>query len=714
MSKLKKLLVGFLALVLTITMLPVQATVTAYADTTTTTSTIDTTKKGSLTIHKYEYNGNNGSVGTGSESDSVPSDAVGLNDVKFQVTLVAKIDDCYGPDGELITLDKALEITKKNSESSDFSNIGDWQYVTTASKTIEVDGEEVEVKGIATLDDLPLGIYLVQEVSAPAQITGKTADFLVSIPMTNSISQDPVNDPPSSDQWIYDVHVYPKNSSTYASVTLLKKGQVGNTDAGALVGATFVLQKKGTDGKWTTIEVNNKNEAIGKDGVLTTDSYGKIFASNLAPGEYRFVEIGVPNESGYIMDGATTYEFEIASEDATDKNEDGTPVYSKGAVLIGGQAVDTTQNPIIAINHKPDVEKQVQTADGWANAYDYSVGDTVPYRIKVDVPENVASLKDFTITDTMQAQTYESGTLRIFSNEALTDEILLDDDDREYRVEEVSTSGWKIAFNSTKDDGSYTSLLEEYKGSSIYIYFEAKLTSDAVTTVEGNDNTVSLEYSNKIIPTEDDGNPNTPEDPKDPEKDVISDQATVYTFKIEVEKVDASNISKKLEGVTFDVYQKVSGNVSDLPVNGLPEGTYKKVGTLTTDAKGTASSNGLENGTYYLVETKTNNGYNLLKAPVEVEIKISYTVKTTTDKKTEDGVTTITTTIKETTFTNEANNDDATFSAVGNYKTVIANSTGFTLPTTGGMGTVIFVIVGVSMMLAAVLLLLMSKKKEAK
>ena len=49
---------------------------------------------------------------------------------------------------------------------------------------------------------------------------------------------------------------------------------------------------------------------------------------------------------------------------------------------------------------------------------------------------------------------------------------------------------------------------------------------------------------------------------------------------------------------------------------------------LTTDENGKVSQSGLANGTYYLVETKTNEKYNLLKAPVKVELNIDYVTTT--------------------------------------------------------------------------------------
>ena len=236
----------------------------------------------------------------------------------------------------------------------------------------------------------------------------------------------------------------------------------------------------------------------------------------------------------------------------------------------------------------------------------------------------------------------------------------------------------------------------------------------------GKANDATLEYSNKILPETDDGfNPNKPGTPT---IGTITDTAYVYTFQIQIEKKadDGNGTSPTpLANVEFDLYKEVAsgtaGAASADEVNkaGLDSSkTWMKINTasLKSDDKGIVSQGGLKNGVYYLVETKTKNGYNLLKAPVPVTLDIEY--KTTTETKyntDENGNTTIEKNkFKTTEFTNDGKTSDGI-----QIQTVI-NKKGFELPLTGGMGTVLFSVIGLALVLAGVVVITASRKKTAK
>lgn len=657
MGKFRKMLAGVLSAAMVLSTM----TVTAFAETSTTTpATIDTTKTGSITIHKYEYNESGGEAGTGETTDvnKVPSDAKALEGAGFTIYKVADIDD----------LAKYYNANPESLPSVD-------DYLTdgeiNASKVLETKSEvKTDNAGIAKFDNLALGFYVVVETTTPDKVTTPVKPFIVSVPMTTK----------DGDNWLYDVHVYPKNKTTYGGVTLEKTGKDGTK----LEGVTFILQKQ-NGSSWVNV---TKNENTGDDLTLKTDKDGRITVEGLSQGKYRFIETDRGTNNGYIMDGATVYEFTVTAD---------------GKIVYDGK---TENNIIITVkNEKPDMTKQVKERDkdNWKQDADYNVGDMVPYKITIDVPSNITNLKEFTLTDTPTNLDDKEVSLQCEGSDV---------DLNAYSVAKEGEHGFKITFT--------TENMASYAGKQIVVTYNAELLGGAVTTINGNQNTAKLEYSNKILPGQDDkDNPNRPENPDiKPGKDSIEDSAVVYTFKLQILKKAEKADGTPLQDVEFDLYKEVSKET----INAITGAKAKNVGLdsekywlkintdpLKTDENGEVSQSGLANGTYYLVETKTNKNYNLLKEPVKVELNIVYTTTTKTEWVTdENGVKTL---VKnEITKTEFKEGSDT---SKGTHTETIINKKGFTLPITGGMGTVLFSIAGFALMAGAAFVLLKGRRKDA-
>lgn len=704
MKKIKKMLAGLLgaAMVLTSFGTPAWATPT---NPETTNATIDTTKKGSITIHKYEYNGdltldNNGKYnGTGEVTNNLPkkdefgadADAKPLAGAGFTIYKIADVDDLtnyYSTNpSELPSVDTYVEqdtTTKK------------WSIKSSVTVKNTSDEKKTDNNGVATFDSLALGFYVVVETTQPDKVTEPIKPFIVSVPMTTK----------DGDNWLYDVNVYPKNSTAYGSVKLVKKGN--NTDL--LKGVTFVLQKS-INSVWTSVTTSEED---GTSLNLTTNENGEITVSGLSQGSYRFIETAIDSTlPGYILDGAKTYEFSVGSNKQITYNGTTAPIVT-----------------IEANNEKPDMKKEVQdrTTNDWQQESDYNVGDYVPYKITIDVPGNIAQLKDFSLTDTPSG--LEDITDSDFSVKYNDTEIANTDNSVYTLTKNVDTKGFSISFVPTE--------MGSYAGKQIVITYKAKLLDTAVKTTAGNPNTATLEYSNKIFPTSDPQNPNTPNPGEEPAKDKIEDSTVVYTFNIKIEKRAQYEKGDLLGGVAFDLYKAVdtqgTGDITgdEAGAVGLDKTKkWHKINTLITEADGTnkgyITQSGLANGEYYLVETKTADGYNLLKSPVKVQLNVQYATQWSKESVwSVDPDTGVKTLIKHsensTTFTAKA---DGTDKATGSMTQIadtdknteatmtetIINRKGFTLPKTGDIGTAMFLIIGIGGMLAAVYIMLRGRKR---
>ena len=693
MKKVKRFLTGLLsaALALSLCAMP------AMAERRLITSTIDPSIPGSLTIHKYEGNEQDpnklldGVTFTAYKvADIVQSTdtTTGTTDVKMQpVEALTKIK----PDIQITSETKYENI----KDTVDAALADDANPKLTAFGTATTGAPNG--KGIALFEHMPVGVYLIVETDAPSQIVNKTANFLVSIPMTEADEKETY--------WNYDIEVYPKNTAVYGGINLKKYGKNYNPDGTstevALSGATFYLQRKDGD-QWVTVtapKVSDGNGTVDGNGLLTTSADGMINITDLAPGTYRFIEYSAPQ--GYIMDGQAAYEFTI--------NDNQT-------VTISDAYKDTLPDTIKVVNEKPSMEKQVKTGvdaenkDVYGKATDASVGDVVTWKVTAAVPSNVNKLAKYILTDTMSsALTWESETEANLTIEPNQNVALVKDTDYKLTVPADDTKGgtWTIEFTTAGKDKLATNNV-----TSISVTFNTTLNKNAEVNKTGNLNDASLTYSNGFNST-DDKYPDQPE-PKD---EVIKNEASVYTFGMNIEKVDGKDSRGKLQGAEFDLYLYKGSEENPTEADLKNPDKAVKVGHYTTDVNGQIHVSGLKNGTYYLVETKAptyhvvENGvtktysYNLLKEPVKVVVAVEYEVKETTTITTDENGNVTTNKIESKKYVGGEDNS-------GNYKVIIKNNKGFNLPTTGGFGTLLFSGIGVLLVVAGVGVLLSLKKKN--
>lgn len=728
MKKAKRFLTGLLsaALALSLCAMPAMAEDAAGATPGTTPNPVWTQDTGSITIHKYEWNDDTRGPATGEAEDagSLPSNdkgetltpLAGATFTVYQVKSADELKDYY--DGKVVTWPTSwTEYAEKDTATGGYKLKSD----VTATLT-KVGSETTDTSGVVKFEELPLGLYLVLETETPDSVRTACEPFFVSVPMTK-VSGDTKG---GLTDWLYDVHVFPKNSTAYGQAVLQKVGKQSGTDEEVLTmqGYKFKLYKKNDDGAWTWIErkpangVDNAGEwldADNKTGVLTTGAEGKISVSGLTKGVYAFVETEVNANDGYILDSGIAYVFKIddngdmvAATEADVVNE----IYPENATSFDFTAFNATE--VKVKNYKPDFKKEIT---GKKDA-DYGIGDDVPYTLTVNVPENVAKLKTFTVSDEMNSDQL-----------VVNDDILVKGKAGD-AAETTFTAGTEYTLTKTNADGKSgftiafnTKEIAAYAGGTITITYTAKLQDGASVGAVGNVNSADLKYSKKtdIKTTE-----------EDPPYD-IHDEAVVYTFKTGILKKGDSADGEPLENVEFTLYKKVDPKKDKINEAGTAvtfmgadktiltpaEAKAKKLNVtdgenepkwfavmpLKTGKDGKAVANGLPNGEYKLVETKTHEGYNLLTEPVDANLTLDYTTKWD-DTKTFDETGKL---IKHDYNTTKVMNGDTEYKYA---EIVIINRKGFNLPTTGGFGTLLFSGIGVLLVVAGVGVLLSLKKKN--
>lgn len=736
MKKAKRFLTGLLsaALALSLCAMPAMAADDDGITPGTTPNPVWTETEGSITIHKYEWNETNKGPATGEkeDADSLPSNdkgekptpLAGATFTVYQVKNANELKKYY--DGEEVTWPKSwTEYAEKDTATGGYKLKDGVTATPFGSKTTDASGivqfGKVPGEGGET-EVLPLGLYLVLETETPDSVRTACEPFFVSVPMTK-VSDDANG---GLTDWLYDVHVFPKNSTAYGQAVLQKVGKQSGTNPEVLTmqGYKFKLYKKNDDGTWTWIQkkpangVDNAGEwldAANETGVLTTGDDGKISVSGLTKGVYAFVETEVNANDGYILDSGIAYVFKISDNGdmvaATEADVEGAQ-YPETSV----KSFDTTafsETEVKVKNYKPDFKKEIT---GKKDA-DYGIGDDVPYTLTVNVPENVAKLKTFTVSDEMNSKQL------VYNKDAVVKGKKTDNTEKtftengEYTLTEttvVGKSGFTIVFD-TKE-------IAEYAGGTITITYSAKLQKDASVGEVGNVNKADLKYSKKTdITTE-----------EDPPYD-IHDEAVVYTFKTGILKKGDSADGEPLENVEFTLYKKVDPKKDKINEAGTAvtfmgadktiltpaEAKAKKLNVtdgenepkwfavmpLKTGKDGKAVANGLPNGEYKLVETKTHEGYNLLTEPVDANLTLDYTTKWD-DTKTFDETGKL---IKHDYNTTKVMNGDTEYKYA---EIVIINRKGFNLPTTGGFGTLLFSGIGVLLVVAGVGVLLSLKKKN--
>jgi len=364
-------------------------------------------------------------------------------------------------------------------------------------------------------------------------------------------------------------------------------------------------------------------------------------------------------------------------------------IYPRGASVQSG---DYTS--IVSISNTEPNGKVAQKAE-WpelkkeADDISVEVGQKVTYTLSSKVPDTTGYNKKYEMTfaDTTTAGLTFDGVDSIvvkIGSATLTK-------DTDYTVS-TDTADFSLTIDMlTGEEGSKTA--KYTYDDPITITYTATVNDQAVTKID--ENHATLTYNNN--PKDDTSKETTP-----------PVEVPTYSSKLIINKVDGADEETPLEGAKFVLRVKTVGTATgDSHETDMAAGKYyfydatakdvkwvtpastkaedlakdTTITVVTTDAQGKANFDGLEDGVYELIEVEAPKGYNLLTEPVEVTI----------------------------------NGADATEVDLSPLTVTadVTNNSGSQLPSTGGIGTTMFYVIGAALVLGAGIVMVCKRRVNA-
>ncbi len=349
-------------------------------------------------------------------------------------------------------------------------------------------------------------------------------------------------------------------------------------------------------------------------------------------------------------------------------------------------SVDSTMPNVTIVDKNSSTPKDLSKA---ASSKDVSIGDTVTYTVSFKTSNyygagtEAKEIVSYTIEDTLP---------EFLSNVTVTSIIVDNDGDKtttnDQKTVTAPFTNKKIVIDWYDED---TSKFLYNNGATVTITYTAVVTDKAAIDGNGNTNKVTLTWTTKGSNV--------------PGPDKVETNETIFTYAIALKKVNNKGVALPNAEFEFPFYVKSDADATD--------GAYIYAGTdpgtgltnrITTPDSGVIVVKGVKPGSYPITEVTAPAGYNKLTAPVTVEaVKTSSTSTHTTVYLDKDGKVVTDVSAKEIEVKVDIDNIAAT-------AVVVVNKAGTELPSTGGMGTTVFYVLGAVLVLGAVVLLVTKKR----
>lgn len=312
---------------------------------------------------------------------------------------------------------------------------------------------------------------------------------------------------------------------------------------------------------------------------------------------------------------------------------------------------------------------------GWQDVADHDIGDEIPFKLEGTVPADY----DAEYTSYYFAFHDEEEAGLTFNPKSV--KVYVDDTEIttgfELKTTPTDDCSFEVVFNNLKD------IKAVHAGSTIRVEYTSTLNENAVIGGNGNLNRAKLQYSNNPRNVESKG-------------ETVWDNVVVFTYQVVVNKY-ANSVAEnnKLKGAEFTLTKK------------LKDGTTKDIAVAKSQDGVRFTFKGLDDGEYTLTETVTPEGYNTIE-PITFNVSANHEINWdgTGNRSALLGSLTGNKGTGEITFTSDK--------GTGALTTDIINKSGTVLPSTGGMGTTVFYVVGGGLMAVAVVLLVTKKRMENK